>query len=301
MYQDVVRELLDFMEESGKSQQQIAKETALSSSVISQFLKQTYKGNNEEIARTILKYLEMARLQSTRTEHVCFYEGMRNTKAVLFACFHAHRHGDIALVCGDAGAGKTTALEYYTGNHPGVVMVTANSCTSSAASILQMIGRKTGRTLAGKKEALMAELVSYFRNTGRLIIIDEADHLTMAALQAVRNLNDQSGIGIVLSGNTKIYTQMLQGSKSSELQQLRTRIVLRRMVRNEYGLEEFRQIFPDVPENCLPYLIKLATDESLRTTIKILEMAYDFADSIKSQNVDVKILQEVRMQLTEGL
>ena len=41
MYQEVVKELLDFMKESGKSQQQIAKESALSTSVVSQFLNQS--------------------------------------------------------------------------------------------------------------------------------------------------------------------------------------------------------------------------------------------------------------------
>ena len=51
-----------------------------------------------------------------------------------------HRHGDMALVFGDAGAGKTTALEHYANDHTGVVMVTANACTSSAVSVLQMIG-----------------------------------------------------------------------------------------------------------------------------------------------------------------
>ena len=298
MYQDVVRELLDFMKESGKSQQQVAKEAALSTSVISQFIKQSYKGNNEEVARTILKYLEMARLQNTGTRHTCFYEGMHNTRAVVFACHYAHRHGDISLIFGDAGAGKTTALKLYTEEHPGVVMVTANSCTSSAASVLQMIGSRTGRTLPGKKEAMMSALVDYFKDTGRLVIIDEADHLTMSALQAVRNLNDQAGIGVILSGNTKIYTQLLQGPKCSELQQLRQRIVVRRMVRNEYGLEEFKEIFPDVPGECLPYLVKLANDESLRATVKILELAYEFADT---KNISVKILKQVKMQLTEGL
>lgn len=296
MYQKTAKALLEFMKLSGKSQQQIAKETALSPAVISQFLKQTYKGDNETIARIIAQYLEMARLRISETRHVCFYKDMHNTKAVLFACFHAHCHGDIVLVCGDAGAGKTTALEYYSGDHSGVVMVTANSCTSSATSILQMISRKTGKTMSGKKEILMSSLVEYFRNTGRLIIIDEADHLTMAALQAVRNLNDQAGVGIVLSGNNKIYTQMLQGSKCSDLEQLRTRIVVRRMVRNEYSLEEFKAIFPETPDECLPYLIRLATDESLRTTIKILELAYDYTG-----RMDLKTLQMVRHQLTEGL
>lgn len=298
MYQEVVKELLDFMKESGKSQQQVAKETALSPTVISQFLNQSYKGNNEEVARTVLKYLEMARLQNTGARHTRFYGGMHNTRAVVFACHYAHRHGDISLIFGDAGAGKTTALKLYTEDHPGVVMVTANSCTSSAAAVLQMIGRRTGKTLPGKKEAMMTALVEYFKGTGRLVIIDEADHLTMSALQAVRNLNDEAGIGVILSGNTKIYTQLLQGPKCSDLQQLRQRIVVKCMVRNEYGLEEFKEIFPDIPEECLPYLVKLANDESLRATVKILELAYEFADT---KNISVKILKQVKMQLTGGL
>ena len=296
MHQDVVMELSEFMKLSGKSQQQIAKETALSASVISQFLNQTYKGNNDEVAKTIVKYLEMARLRITGTEHACFHKDMYNTKSVTFSCFHAHRHGDMALVFGDAGAGKTTALEHYANDHTGVVMVTANACTSSAVSVLQMIGRKTGRTFSGKKELVMSSLVDYFRNTHRLIIIDEADHLTMAALQAVRNLNDQAGVGIVFSGNTKIYTQMLQGSKCSELEQLRTRITVWNMVKNEYTLEEFKVIFPDLPEQCIPWLVKLANDKSLRTAIKTLELAYDCTDKMS-----VETLKKVNMQLTGGL
>ena len=70
------------------------------------------------------------------------------------------------------------------------------------------------------------------------------------------------------------------------------------MVRNEYGMEEIGAIFPDVPEECLPYLIRMASDESLRATIKILELAYEFADT---DNISKKILQQVRMQLTGGL
>lgn len=296
MHQEVARELSDFIKRTGKSQQQIAKETTLSPSVISQFLKQSYKGDNEAVAKTVSQYLKIAESRITKTRHVCFYKDMQNTQKVVFACFYAHCNGDISLVYGDAGAGKTTALEYYTKNYSGVVMVTANSCTSSAASILQMIARTTGKVLTGKKELLMASLVDHFKNTGRLIIIDEADHLTLSALQAIRNLNDQAGIGIVLSGNNKIYTQMLQGTRCSELDQLRTRIVVRRMVRNEYSPEEFRMIFPEVPTECLPYLIKLSAEESLRTTIKILELAYKSSDVL-----DLKALQEVRQQLTEGI
>lgn len=294
MYEEIVKQLAEFMKLFGKSQQQVAKEAGVSTSVISQFLKGTYRGNNEDVAETIGKYLEIAKLREAGTSHVKFFEGLGNTREVLFACRYAHIHSDMALIYGDAGAGKTTALEYYAENNIGVIMVTANSCTSSAASILQLISRKIGKPVSGKKEALMSTLVSYFRGTGRLIVIDEADHLTLSALQAIRNLNDEAHVGIVLSGNKKIYFQMIQGSKCMELEQLRTRIVVRRCVQNNYTLEEFRSIFPGVADNCLIYLLRLAADESMRTAIKTLEIAYDY-----KQQVDLEALKMVRGMLTE--
>lgn len=178
----------------------------------------------------------------------------------------------------------------------GVVMITANSCTTSAVAILKMISQKIGKSMNSRKDLLMTELINYFRDTNRLIIVDEADHLTMAAVQALRNLNDEAHVGIVLSGNDKIYNQMVSGAKSSELQQLRSRILVRRRVTNEYTLEEFKNIFPDLNNECLGYLIQLARKESLRTAIKLLRIAYDVNPS-----VSIKTLKEVQKELTEGL
>lgn len=296
MYQDVVNGLLDFMESSGKSRQQVAKETGLSAAAISQFLNQKYGGDNEEIARTITNYMKLAKKRISLNRHTCFYEELANTQKVVFACSYAHTRNDITLVFGDAGAGKTTALEYYKDNNAGVVMVTANSCTASATAVLNMICQKTGKSITGRKDMMMNSLINYFRGSNRLVIIDEADHLTLAALQAVRNLNDDAGVGIVLAGNNKIYNQMLIGSKSSELQQLKTRIIVRRKVENLYTLEEFREIFPDVADDCLGFLMELAQAESLRTAVKILEILHDYGE-----NITVKNLNKIKQQLTEGL
>lgn len=296
MYKELMQRLTDFMNISGKSQKQISKETTLSTSVISQFLKGTYNGNNEEVAKILTRYLELADKRNFNIKHVSFNTELRNTESVLFACNYAHTRNDITLVCGDAGAGKTTALRYYEDNNVGVVFVTANSCTSSATSILNLICNRIGKTVTGRKDLLMTTLISYFKNTNRLIIIDEADHLTLPALQAVRNLNDEAEIGIVLSGNNKIYNQMIIGSKSSELQQLRTRIIVRRKVVNEYSLDEFKVIFPNINDECLAFLIQLAESESLRTAIKILEIVYDY-----EEKVTVKTLRKIKKELTEGL
>ena len=53
MYKQLIDRVNSFMELSGKSQAQVAKETTLSGTVLSQFLNGVYPGNNEEVANIL--------------------------------------------------------------------------------------------------------------------------------------------------------------------------------------------------------------------------------------------------------
>lgn len=288
--------LANFIEQSGKSQRQISRETGLSTSVISQFLNGSYTGDNEEIAKTIGQYLTISKGRLNAVSTTQFYPELYNTKEVLFTCFYAHRHNEIALVTGDAGAGKTAALRYYVDTSTGVIFVTANACTTSATAILGLICKELGMQIPGRKAALMNVLVDKLTGSNRLIIIDEADHLSLDALQAVRNLNDLAGVGIVLSGNDKIYRQMKAGRRSYEFDQLRTRIVVRKKVVNDYTIDELTAIFPGLNQECIGYLLKLANAESLRTAKKLYEVAMDFAAAQRT-SLTVKHLRSTQKQL----
>jgi len=295
MFENYRAQLSDFMEESRKSQRQIARETGLSTSVISQFLNDSYNGDNDEVARTISQYLTVSKTRLNTVSMVQFNPELYNTKEVLFACLYAHRRNDIALVSGDAGAGKTTALQHYAANNTGVILVTANACTTSATAILGLIVQKLGKQVPGRKAALMNMLVDQLHNSSRLIIIDEADHLSFDALQAIRNLNDLAGVGIVLSGNDKIYRQMLSGRRSYEFDQLRTRIVIRKKVYNEYTLDEMAVMFPSTNQDGIAYLMKLACSESLRTAKKLFDVAAEFA-SAQHVSLTAKLLRDTQRQ-----
>lgn len=299
MYQDIRQELSEFMEQAQKSQRQISKETGISTSVISQFLEGTYTGNNEKVAQTIKQYLTVSKQRLNNVQISTFYEGLLNTQEALFACSYAHMRNDITLISGDAGAGKTTALEYYTEHNTGVVMVTADSCTASATAVLNLIAESIGKKINGNRSMLMRELVAQLKGTNRLIIIDEADHLTLQALQAVRNLNDQAKVGIVLSGNEKIYRQMFTGQRGYEFDQIRTRIIVRKKVMNNYTVEEIKNIFPQLNEECLSVLLKIACGESLRTARKIFEIALEFS-KLKGGTVSAKTLRDTQKQLFGG-
>lgn len=252
--EDARRDLVQFMQDSGKSQRQISKETGLSATRISQFLGGTYMGDTEETAKEIQKYLTVAKARLNTVQSRGF-----------------SRAGIAAY------EGKTTALNYYAKNNAGVIMVTANACTPSATAILKMICAELGKPAPGRRDALMNLLVEQLHGTNRLIIVDEADHLSFSALQAVRNLNDLAGVGIVFSGNDKIYLQMTSPRKGYEFDQIRTRIIVRKKVHNEYTVEEIKGVFGCSGEAEQAFLLKLSSAESLRTAKKIFQLAREAA------------------------
>lgn len=296
MFEETRRALARFMEESQKSLRKISRETNLSTSVISQFLNGTYPGDNEEVARIIEQYLTVSKERLNSVSEVKFCPDLYNTKEVLFVCYYAHRNNDITLVSGDAGVGKTTALKYYADNNTGVIFVTANACTTTATAILSLICKRIGKQVPSRRAALMSTLVEQLSDTNRLIIIDEADHLSLDALQAVRNLNDEAGCGIVLSGNDKIFRQILSARRGYEFDQIRTRIIVRKKVFNEYTVKEMQSMFPTLNQECIGYVLKLACVESLRTAKKLVEVAAEAAAE-QGQRLTVKYLRETQKQL----
>lgn len=270
--------ILQFMEDTGTTQKQVADESGLSTAVVSQFLSNTYSGDNEKAADTLNKYLRIAkeRLNVVSVKH--FYLELGNTQTVIGAAAYAHKHCEMALIRGDSGTGKTTALQYYAQNNAGVMFVTANSTIKSGKLILQEIASAMGKQFIGCNiKQVMDKLLKMFKNTKRLIIIDEADRLTLNALQAVRDLNDIANVGIVLAGNNKLYTQMLVGVKGGEFDQIRTRILFKPQVFNEYTTEEIHGVFPNIDDKIAVVLGNKANSSSLREAIKLYEFALEMS------------------------
>lgn len=161
---------------------------------------------------------------------------------------------------------------------------------------LSKIAVAAGRHPNGNKKFLMETLVSYLKDTKRLIIIDEADHLTLNALQAVRNLNDEANVGIVLSGNNKLYNQMVSGVRGYEFDQIRTRILLKPKVLNDYTHDEIAHIFPECDEKVIAILRKEATAESLRESIKLYNFCLTYANSHGT-----KLTESVMLRLMKSM
>lgn len=301
MYNELIAKIKDYMELSGKTQKQIAKECDISNAVLSQFFSGSYKGNNEKVADTLQKYLEQVENNRIHVERVAFNPELQNTQNIFLACDIARNTQSIVVICGDAGAGKTTALNYYKESTVGTILLTCSVCITSIYLLLKQIVEACGGDVgfARNKYDLFHWLVQKLTDSNRLLIIDEADCLNFEELQILRELSDQAGIGIVLSGNSVIYERMIEGKKSRLYAQLRSRVQsVQRIRNNTYNSDEFRIIFPMIPEECREYLLNFAKKKSLRSAVKLLNLTYEVLPDSK---ITVTTLKAVENKYYEGI
>ena len=190
---------------------------------------------------------------------------------ITMAVSFAEAAGDISLVYGDAGLGKTVSLQQYAGQHPDVIYIELKDCDKSVKGVCEKILSCIGKLQRGTDRTLVDAITDYLTVNPRLIIIDEAQHLSVRALENLRAINDVTESGIVLCGNPTVYDRM-HGRGQAYFAQLYSRIGIRRHIA-EPSLEDITSIFGkySLDKESLLYLHKLALLRGgIRNCVKVL-------------------------------
>jgi len=210
------------------SQAQIARVSGLSAAALSSWLKGAYKGDNSAVEEKLLKWLG-ARDRNARTSAampaapawVDTPTGRRIHAVLMFA----QAAGDLGCIYGGAGLGKTKALQSYAAASPNVWVSTMSPAHGGVSSALEEIAEAIGlRGIPGRAARLQRELVNRLNNTGGLLIVDEAQHLNMRSLEAIRAIHDATGVGLVLCGNEAVFARLTGGSREATFAQLFSRL-----------------------------------------------------------------------------
>lgn len=156
------------------------------------------------------------------------------------ALIYAKTTPTIALIYGGAGLGKThTSRQFWidnsNSNTPGsssrkttVYMVTAHPGMSTVASALCAISEAVGREGDAYRNDTMTRQIIQMLNPGDLLIVDEAQHLDIKALDQIRHFHDVAGIGVAYLGNEEINTRINgRGRQAPFLGPLRSRVGMR--------------------------------------------------------------------------
>ena len=149
------------------------------------------------------------------------------SKRIMAVLSYSHQAQDIGVIYGGAGVGKTTAARHYTAGTGETWLCTMSPDVSKAAGALEQACRAMGTqgalAAARSKQAILDKLAD--RNA--LLIVDEAQHLTVEALECFRAIYDASRIGLVLMGNAQVYARLTGGRRDAVFAQLFSRIGLR--------------------------------------------------------------------------
>ena len=97
-----------------------------------------------------------------------------------------------------------------------------STATASLKSIMltlaphERVGGKGG-------DVIFRMIAQRLQGTKGLLIIDEAQHLSLLALESLRSIHDATACGLVLMGNESVYAN-LSGRRSAEFAQLFSRV-----------------------------------------------------------------------------
>lgn len=123
-------------------------------------------------------------------------------------------------VAGFAGAGKTTALKYFSRNNPNVYYVGADSYFSQSYFVLT-IRKALGLPLENEPLAgTLERIIGYLNAVKRpLLIIDEADKLKDSCLQFIKSIYDgtEGHCGILLAGVDHLRNRLSKGAEKHKM------------------------------------------------------------------------------------
>lgn len=231
-------QLLHYMEQTGATQTQVAKALGKSVAVINQYLKGTYQGRTDEVDDAVKRLLERHKdkviERKFNSKFVMTYAAQCCQDVARFA----HTDGDINVITGAAGLGKTQALKDYVKHNPDVVMIEVEPSYSPKV-LLKTICQKIGVNDTGLNHELFERIKGKLCQ-GRLLIVDEAELLSTKSLEYLRRINDLTQCGVVLAGMPRLIVN-LKG-KYGELAQLYSRVSLAIDLGNSLNEEDIAKL-----------------------------------------------------------
>lgn len=195
----LVAEVTATLSGRGYTQASIARAIGVSSSALSQWLGGTYKGDIKGLEHAVTGFLQRDQERSEKRRVVLPFVMTSAAGRIFDACRMAHLDGEIGVVIGDAGIGKTIAIKEYSARNSDVLLIEAD-LGYTARDLFVELHKKCGLSGTGSINRMKDEVIAKLNGSGRLIIIDEAEHLPVRALDLVRRINDKAGVGILFCG-----------------------------------------------------------------------------------------------------
>ncbi|OFV40742.1 XRE family transcriptional regulator [Neisseria sp. HMSC15C08] len=287
------QKLAEFKAKSGMNQTMLARGIGVSPASISMYLNDTYAekgGKYGTIEPKIEAFLEVQESKAQREELVLGFVSTKTTRRIAEVMRDAHEAGDTDVIYGQAGLGKTQAVKNYCDKNPAAILIEANP-SFTALVLMRKLAAAAKVSTVGSLNDLFESVSDRLRDSGRLIVVDEAENLPLRALEIIRRLHDDTGCGLVLSGMPRLVANMR--GKHGELVQLYSRVSVALNLGDSMPDEELEEIaraaMPEADDATIAELVKQSNGNTRRMS-KLMRGAVRTANKngIKMQSGIIK-------------
>lgn len=219
------------------SQSAAARDSGIKYGTFTGWLSGKYQGDNARVAGDVRIWLasraERRRAAAALPQAPTFVP-TKTARRISEVLQWAQIGPDMVVAAGGAGIGKSTVCEHYAAVNPNVWLATMQPSTATVHTMLQSVAAAVGVTERSATK-LSEAIGTRVQDTGGLLIVDEAQHLSSKALDQLRALHDLFGIGIALVGNESVYGRLQGEGRKPEFAQLFSRVGMRFTRPRPYG------------------------------------------------------------------
>jgi hypothetical protein len=272
----------------GLSMATVAQRAGIGASTLNAWVNGKYAGDNEKVAACVLRWLDSLEAEDLARASQVNSPGFVPTKTAgsfMQILEHAQYCADLVVVCGEAGVGKTSACEEYERSRPNVWILTGEPSFSSAHAMLEELCEVVGVTerSAGRRSR---SIISRVRGTSGLLVVDEAQHLSVQAIEQLRAIHDKGRIGLALVGNAGVYARLHGDARGNLTAQLSSRVGLRlhrKAARREDvdAILDAWEVTGEAPRSLLRAVA--ARPGALRGMVKTLRLARTIASGLGAE------------------
>lgn len=171
---------------------------------LSRWLAGSYTGDVPAVTARVAAWLQTRREGAAHSLAAAGLDRFAKTAAaadIEDALAYAQATGDIVLIHGPSGRGKTRTAEHYRAAHTGVHYLEATPAMTTMAGLLAAVAEAIGEP-GEMRSAREAErlVIRNLRGRGALLVIDEADYLRASLLDELCSIRNKSGCGLALIG-----------------------------------------------------------------------------------------------------
>jgi DNA transposition AAA+ family ATPase len=239
----VLEKLQSVMKNEGYTTRQVSKSINYSHSALCSYLAETYKADASAIEAALINWFsrkgDPLMLEVVDESNKDLVEqstwiprSFIETKAsadVVSSCFFANEQKCMVAVVGAPGVGKTLGVREFMRRarleEINFVAISTN-CMATPAHLMRKIADEMRLATRGSAAEIADRIIGKLRRDPAVVIIDEAQHLNVRCLEALRHVHDESGCGLAFIGSQMLYRTLTDGDETHyELKQLQDRIV----------------------------------------------------------------------------